>query len=692
MMRSFREFLIEDIRDIPDQVIQQVLGLLTPEELASLDSPSPETNKKIFRRLAVELHPDKTGRPFGDVENAALRIFGKQEASNAKTFDRVKSLKQAAQSSAPGATGRPKTADEVRADAAAQRRAEWEEGTSRSKEGKERVKQEAAAREKVKQEAAARAKADAEEADRARVAREQADAAKKARAKPSGTVPPGTTPPPPPPSGTGRPTPPPPPPPISDTVSTTAAAGGNDAATQRFGRKAVDAVRKAPGQILQGAKQEAIAIGKDIAQGGFRVGAGGAPTSGLGKTLPIGAGLDIGVRAASDIISMRNDPMWQYQAPESFLDVAKSEAMNVGISTAIGAGIGSFLGPVGTGVGAVVGAAEGLATAPYGFAKAIMQKGYQERQNLENQKNYLNTMRILQQNNPDQDYGPFIAELEKNVADLEKNESSVSAISKGVDQIVGYSEDELKQIAAGHSRTPEQLRADAEAAFAERYPQGIPGGLAPGKSAEQVEKEAADMIKAKVAAGASPEELSKEFGWEGAEEEKNRQERIQKETELMASDPEKYGKMGETALSAAGAAKVVTDRALAAKDTVQASRERTAQQDAEYQAKLAAIEDAIAKKQAEKDAVTAYERQQQKDARAITTGITQQKKEEEKASDAARLERIRAQNKEEQQRKEAAKAEEKAKKENERRMKKEKEDREHQERMNWLERNVPQQF
>ena len=49
-MLSFKQFLAEEIKDISDEVIQQVLGLLTPEELASLDDPSPETNKKIFRR------------------------------------------------------------------------------------------------------------------------------------------------------------------------------------------------------------------------------------------------------------------------------------------------------------------------------------------------------------------------------------------------------------------------------------------------------------------------------------------------------------------------------------------------------------------------------------------------------------------------------------------------------------------
>jgi len=643
MMRSFREFLIEDISDIPDEVIQQVLGLLTPEELASLDSPSPETNKKIFRRLAAELHPDKTGRPAGDVENAALRIFGKQEASNAKTFDRVKSLRQTSPPPSSGVNATP----------------------------------------------------------------------------PSGGV---NTPPP---SGgvNAPPPPPPPPPPIGDTVSTTAAAGGDDNAVQRFGRKAVDAAkrygRKAidtvvdtaknaplnlvntvmnPGQIAIGAGKEAIAVGKDLLQGGFGLGPQEKPTSAFGKTLPYGAGLDLGINVGMDMYDISKDPQWQYK-PADWWDVTKNVGKNIGYSTAIGAGIGTVVGgPAGTGAGAVAGALEGIATAPYQFAQNAMKMGYEERQDLANLKNILQTYKDTLKNNPgggpeyENYYKESIKKLESRIAEMEMNPSGMSILSTAVDDVVSPIGNALFD--RGQIKSGDELRSEAEAAFNARYPQGIPGGLAPGKSPEQIEKEAADMINARIAAGASPEELSKEFGWENPEkeqeEEKNRQERIEKENEWMASDPEKYGKMGETELSAAAAAKVVTDKALAAKDSVQASRERTAQQDAEYQAKLAAVEDAIAKKQAEKDAVTAYERQQQKDARAITTGITQQKKEEEKASFAARLERIRAENKEEQQRKDAAKAEEKAKKENERRMKREKEDREHQERMNWLDRNIPQ--
>jgi hypothetical protein len=587
MMRSFREFLIEDIKDIPDEVIQQVLGLLTPEELASLDSPSPETNKKIFRRLAAELHPDKTGRPAGDVENAALRIFGKQEASNAKTFDRVKSLRQTSPPPS-GGVNTPPPSSGVNAP------------------------------------------------------------------PPSGGV---NTPPP---SGgvNAPPPPPPPPPPIGDTVSTTAAAGGDDNAVQRFGRKAVDAAkrygRKAidtvvdtaknaplnlvntvmnPGQIAIGAGKEAIAVGKDLLQGGFGLGPQEKPTSAFGKTLPYGAGLDLGINVGMDMYDISKDPQWQYK-PADWWDVTKNVGKNIGYSTAIGAGIGTVVGgPAGTGAGAVAGALEGIATAPYQFAQNAMKMGYEERQDLANLKNILQTYKDTLKNNPgggpeyENYYKESIKKLESRIAEMEMNPSGMSILSTAIDDVVSPLGNALFD--RGQIKSGDELRSEAEAAFNARYPQGIPGGLAPGKSPEQIEKEAADMINARIAAGASPEELSKEFGWENPEkekeEEKNRQERIEKENELMASDPEKYGKMGETELSAAAAAKVVTDKALAAKDSVQASRERTAQQDAEYQAKLAAVEDAIAKKQAEKDAVTAYERQQQKDARAINTGLSQEK-------------------------------------------------------------------
>ena len=52
-MLSFKQFLAEEIKDISDEVIQQVLGLSTPEELASLDDPAPKKKKKIFRKKSI---------------------------------------------------------------------------------------------------------------------------------------------------------------------------------------------------------------------------------------------------------------------------------------------------------------------------------------------------------------------------------------------------------------------------------------------------------------------------------------------------------------------------------------------------------------------------------------------------------------------------------------------------------------
>jgi len=555
-MRSFRQFLAEEIKDISDEVIRQVLGLLTPEELASLDDPSPETNKKIFRRLAKELHPDVTGREATEVENAALRIFGKGEADNAKTFDRLKQVKQTSQASAQATAGRPKTAEEVRAEAAAQRAKEWQEGEARNKEERERVKREAKAREDAR---AAKAKADADEANRARVGREQAEAAKKARTGQSAQPQ----------------TPPQPPPSIQDEVSSAATAGGEQNAAQRFGRKAIDTTKKVVGQFAQGVRGEASAIAGDIAQGAVGLGGGKAPTSGFGKLLPVSAPIDLALRTGIDAYQMSKDPQWVYKAP-TYWDAIKNELTNIGISTGIGAGVGGLVGgPVGAGAGAVIGAAEGAATSLYGIAQVPMKMGYAERENLNNLKSTLDTVKTLQQNNPEYDYKEIISNLENTVSQMEKGESFESKLSKGVDATVrglGLSSSDT-EVAARETRTPEQLRADAEAAFEKRYPQGIRGGLAPGKSAAEVEKEAATDIINRLNAGAKPQDLAKELGWETDELEKARQERAVKETELMASAPEKYGKMSATELSAAAAAKAVTDRAARVADQLKASRD-----------------------------------------------------------------------------------------------------------------------
>ena len=588
-MRSFAQFLAEDIGDISDEAIQQVLGLLTPEELASLDNPSPETNKKIFRRLAKELHPDVTGREATEVENAALRIFGKGEADNAKTFDRLKQVKQTSQASAQATAGRPKTAEEVRAEAAAQRAKEWQEGEARNKEERERVKREAKAREDAR---AAKAKADADEANRARVGREQAEAAKKARTGQSAQPQ----------------TPPQPPPSIQDEVSSAATAGGEQNAAQRFGRKTVDVVKKVYNATKQGvvdfglgAGRETVKVGQDVAQGGFGLGGGKAPVSISGRALPIGAGVDLALQTGLDLYDISNDPQWIYKAP-TYADALKAAGTNIAISTGVGAGIGAiFGGPVGAGAGAVGGALEGIATSGYGLAQAPMKMGYSERQTLDNLKARLETEKTLLQNNPEADatenYSGNISAIENAIKEMEKGESFESKLSKGVDSAfsavqntpvtvhnpaswaiglakkAGFIPGTDDEVRAQETRTPEQLRADAEAAFEKRYPQGIRGGLAPGKSAAEVEKEAATDIINRLNAGAKPQDLAKELGWETDEQEKARQERAEKSVELMVSDPEKYGKKSETELDAAAAAKAVTDRAARVADQLKASRD-----------------------------------------------------------------------------------------------------------------------
>jgi hypothetical protein len=613
-MRSFAQFLAENIRDISDEVIQRVLDLLTPEELASLDNPSPETNKKIFRRLARELHPDITGKPMGDVENAALRIFGKDEASNAKTFNRLKQVKQTTQASAQAEAGRPKTADEVRAEANAQRRKEWQEGEAWSREERERVKREAQAREQAR---ADKAKADAQEAERARVGRKQAEAAKKAKS-----------------GQTAQPqTPPQPPPSIQDEVSSAAAQGEQNAA-QRFGRKAIDTTKKIVGEFAQGAKKEAISIGRDLSQGGFGIGGGKAPVSVTSRVLPIGAGADLALKIGMDLYDMHKDPLWIYKPP-TYSDAIKNELIGVGISTAAGAGIGALLGGApGAGAGAVAGAVEGIATASYGLAQVPMKMGYSERQTLNNLKSRLDTTKTLQKNNPTLDYTEIISNLENAISQMEQGESVESKLSKGVDAAVrsiGLSSSDA-EVAARETRTPEQLRAEAEAAFAERYPQGIRGGLAPGKSAAEVEKEAATDIINRLNAGAKPEDLSKELGWEKDHVEKFRQKRVQKEVELMVSDPEKYGKMSEDQLSAAAGEKVLDELRKTIDAELIGYARRREQEDADRKAKIAAekaVEDA-------QDAQQAYERQQIKDALAKKIAINQGLANERRAAESKR--------------------------------------------------------
>lgn len=560
-MLSFAQFLAEDIKDISDEVIQRVLDLLTPEELASLDNPSPETNKKIFRRLAKELHPDVTGREATEVEKAALRIFGKEGASDAKAFDRIKQVKQAsadeaarkASTTEPGRNARGETAEEYaeRLDREYKERMRRGQGPQQAAQGPQQAAQ-----------------------------------------------------------GPWQPSqgPPPPPPSIKDAVSSSSAVEGEANAAQRFGRKTVDVAKKVYNVTKQGAFDFSLAVGRetakvgqDVAQGGFGLGGGKAPVSLSGRALPIGAGADLGLKVGMDLYDISKDPQWIYKAP-TYSDAIKNELLGVGISTGVGAGIGGLVGgPAGAGVGAVAGALEGIATAGYGLAQVPMKMGYSERQTLDNLKARLETEKTLLKNNPEADatenYSGSISALENAIKEMEKGESFESKLSKGVDSAfsavqntpvtvynpaswaiglakkTGFIPGTDDEVRAQETRTPEQLRADAEAAFEKRYPQGIRGGLAPGKSAAEVEKEAATDIINRLNAGAKPQDLAKELGWETDEKEKARQERAEKSVELMVSDPEKYGKKSETELDAAAAAKAVTDRAAKVADQLKASRD-----------------------------------------------------------------------------------------------------------------------
>jgi hypothetical protein len=90
-------YLVEDTRDISDDVIREVLNLLTPEELASLDNPTRESIKKIYRRLATQFHPDSSKREMGAVEKRALRLFGKEGigGGDTATLDRINAVRRA---------------------------------------------------------------------------------------------------------------------------------------------------------------------------------------------------------------------------------------------------------------------------------------------------------------------------------------------------------------------------------------------------------------------------------------------------------------------------------------------------------------------------------------------------------------------------------------------------------------------
>jgi hypothetical protein len=278
-----------------------------------------------------------------------------------------------------------------------------------------------------------------------------------------------------------------------------------------------------------------------------------------------------------------------------------------------------------------------------------MRIGTGREQELSGLKAKLKTAIDLQRNNPEKDYSNDINLLRAEIAKKEDEYTFSRDFATNVSSVVPSFYDE------GQIKSGDELRSEAEAEFNARYPQGISGGLAPGKSANEVDQEAADMIISRLTGGqnkgpnaqgaSSPEKLQREFGWETPEREEERLEINDRMAELLGAEEEaiqdaiekgenpeeararlgKYSTMKDSDLRHEVTLEVIRSGGKTEKDPVQASRERTAQQDADYQAKLAAVEDAVAKKQAEKDEVTAYERQQQKDARAINTGLSQEK-------------------------------------------------------------------
>jgi hypothetical protein len=247
------------------------------------------------------------------------------------------------------------------------------------------------------------------------------------------------------------------------------------------------------------------------------------PVSSLGKGAPFGGGIDLGIRMGMDFYDMYQDPQWQYK-PSTWSDVAKSELKNIGYSTLAGTAIGGiFGGPPGAGAGAVAGGLEAIATAPYGVASNVMKSGYEERGTLKALETRLKTTEDLLKNKSDPKYKTAIETYKKAIDDLKSNESMFSTFSKGVDALVGLDIGlGRKGIPEPEPKTPTELRAAAEERFAERYPKGIPGGLAPGKSASQVEREAAGKITKEMETGSTPEQLAKKYGFETEQEENER--------------------------------------------------------------------------------------------------------------------------------------------------------------------------
>jgi hypothetical protein len=366
-----------------------------------------------------------------------------------------------------------------------------------------------------------------------------------------------------------------------------------------------------------------------------------------------------------DYYQSQTNPLWAYGIDKEGNELTYTDALlgalgTVATSTiaggAIGGGVGLLGGPLapvtvpaGIAAGALTGLIGGGAEAARQGLQSVMRIGTGREQELSGLKAKLKTAIDLQRNNPEKDYSNDINLLRAEIAKKEDEYTFSRDFATNVSSVVPSFYDE------GKIKSGDELRSEAEAEFNARYPQGISGGLAPGKSANEVDQEAADMIISRLTGGqnkgpnaqgaSSPEKLQREFGWETPEREEERLEINDRMAELLGAEEEaiqdaiekgenpeeararlgKYSTMKDSDLRHEVTLEVIRSGGKTEKDPVQASRERTAQQDADYQAKLAAVEDAVAKKQAEKDEVTAYERQQQKDARAINTGLSQEK-------------------------------------------------------------------
>jgi len=404
---------------------------------------------------------------------------------------------------------------------------------------------------------------------------------------------------------------------------------------EKWAKKAVDA-RKVTGQI---AKQQIVNPGKVV----------GA----------LGYGGDLAVSTGMDVYDASTNPQWAYGKDSEgnelsygsvFSDIPGNVATATGAGLVIGGGVGLLGGPLSPVTapaaalsGAVIGFVGSLATALKDIVQAPVRIGYGKEGLIKAKKSELETFYELQKNNPSENYSDRINQLKSEIEREENQYGFERGLATGMDSVAdvltwGGSWDP-KTVIRKETKSGEQLKAEAEAAFAERYPQGIEGGLVPGKSANQVEKEAADMILSRLNKGpndigpnnqgaSSPEELAKEFGWETEEQRKAREEREVKEIEFMASDPEKYGNMKRYELDAAVSTAVTDDRWRRIAAEERASREAREKQDAEHRTRIQAVEDEIAKKEADRKQMDDLTRQQQSDARAINAGLSKEKRDE----------------------------------------------------------------